>query len=631
MIDVEIKECFDKGMESTCNFLESRIFNFTPEEQNIVLPLLENHIIETGLYSLNPFLAYLYYCQNDNHMTYFYSKESQGIEFENIQILYKCLALAKMGYLYIVKNIINDDIFNNIIFDTRIPVGDRLLLAFILKKLIKLDNCSDEYTLNLYKLVLIQYDLHNNIRNETQKSDLEYLSSYFSDLFLKTSAKCLIAHFFDKEVYKSIPDEILHKFTTKELFDDYLEEKSDILKYCVYNPPTIENPFYKDFECEHFKILSYSNEIGYSFHALIVNKKIILVDCGAKLSNNETSFIDYEEFFREKNLDKNMVVALLITHAHFDHVGGYNELVKYLGYRPKVYLTKETYTLAELVNWITFENYEFVECKQKIKLNDEIKFEFIPNGHILGSTAIMVDCLGYKILFSGDYCLHNQNYVKGFDLNYIAKKYRNIDLLVTESTYGNKPFEIEYDDNIIILQKVLKVLNRLKYVVFMPAFAIGRSQELLTYIKNAHMRKISVLGMAFAICKYYQEVTGMQLLSAGISLTNDKTIQEIVNSSNVIIASSGMLVTDTNSYRCYNELLNSDLKVALLKTGYMDETSNGAFMLDKWEKNNKPLFEVSLSAHATYYELLTTINYLNPRNVLYVHGSGLKEMQKEAK
>lgn len=624
MIEEEFKEHLNQGLDYTANFLECNIFNFTPEEEIIILPILEQYILINNFYSLNPFLAYLYYSQNDIHMAYYFSKEECGIEYENIRVLYNVLSLAKLGYSKMFFSVINELQYGSIISDTRIPVYDRLILAFVLKKTIKLENCKDEYTSKLYELVTIQNDLLSCKREPNQRGKLEKLALYFDDLFIKTNIKLLVGHYFDHEVYKEIPEDLLHKFCNKEVFDNYLDENFDVLKYCTFNAPDISNAHYKDFESKYYKILSYSNEIGFSFHALVTENFILLVDCGAKLVNDESIYIDYDAFFETNELDKSKIIGLVITHAHYDHVGGYNELVKCLGFRPRVFLTKETFYLAEQVNNISFENYEFIEVNNKKKLNEEIKFEFILNGHILGSIAIMVDCLGYKILFTGDYCLHNQNHIDGFDLSYVKRKYKNIDLIVTESTYGNRKYEIEYCDNIVILKKIIEMLHKYGYIIFFPAFAIGRSQELLSYIKNANLRKISILGMAFPICKYYQEVTGKQLLSSGINLTNDKNIGDIVNTSNVILASSGMLLANTNSYKCYNELIDSNLKVALVKTGYLDEMSNGAFLLDKWENEGKPLFEVSLSAHASYYELLTTINYLNPKDVLFVHGNGIK-------
>ena len=177
----------------------------------------------------------------------------------------------------------------------------------------------------------------------------------------------------------------------------------------------------------------------------------------------------------------------------------------------------------------------------------------------------------------------------------------------------------------IIFNDIARLLSKYGIKSFLPAFAIGRSQEILLQYKKNKLSHIHVLGLAKEVCKYYNSRINIDFFGAGTnSISDDSNIENVIALNDIIIASSGMLAENSCSSRCYHTLMEGSWDAALIKTGYMEDKRNGGILLDEWETSGKLLFDVSLSAHATYYELLTTINVLEPNKVICIHGNGIE-------
>ena len=141
------------------------------------------------------------------------------------------------------------------------------------------------------------------------------------------------------------------------------------------------------------------------------------------------------------------------------------------------------------------------------KNNKTLKFEFFRAGHILGAAAIYLEVDGRGIFFTGDYCIENQKTVKGLD---IPKNYA-VELLISESTYGNCD-ALKKIPRYIQERKLAQFIHR-KIVdnkrVLVPAFALGRSQEivriLVDYCKEENIEpfRIYIDGLVTDICDIY--------------------------------------------------------------------------------------------------------------------------------
>ena len=262
------------------------------------------------------------------------------------------------------------------------------------------------------------------------------------------------------------------------------------------------------------KFLGADHEVTGSCHYLMANGKNILVDCGMEQGNDV-----YEN--QELPIPASEVDFVLLTHAHIDH-SGLIPLLYSKGFRGKVYATRPTVDLCDIMlkdsahiqmfeaEWrnrkakrankelkefvpiYTMEDAinvmnQFVGCPygEQIDLCDGIQIRFIDAGHLLGSSSIEVwvtedtdnGPVTKKIVFSGDIGNINKPIIK--DPEYI----KEADYVVMESTYGNR-FHEDNKDNIEELVKIFKrTLDRGGNVVI-PSFAVGRTQELLYYIRQ---------------------------------------------------------------------------------------------------------------------------------------------------
>lgn len=224
--------------------------------------------------------------------------------------------------------------------------------------------------------------------------------------------------------------------------------------------------------------------------------KKILIDCGLVQGEKVAEEVNRRPFL----FDPASIDALLVTHAHLDHVGRIPKLVKE-GFAQKIYSTPETKSLAELVLndavnildeeakrngeeplydaddvnavfplWNTFSYHQSVEILG-------ITVTFHNAGHILGSAMIAIEADGRKILFSGD--LGNSPAPLLCDTEAIGDP----DYLVIESTYGDKNHPPK-EERIWQFEKVIKDTIGRGGTLVIPAFSIDRTQSLLYELNN---------------------------------------------------------------------------------------------------------------------------------------------------
>ena len=166
-------------------------------------------------------------------------------------------------------------------------------------------------------------------------------------------------------------------------------------------------------------------EVGRAMHMVTTNESRVLVDCGAKPTNNRSEiqpFFDAPELLPLDNID-----AVIITHAHVDHIGMLPVLFKF-GYRGPVYCTPPTRDLMALLqqDYIKVSRMEHgdeapysiadiemcikhvidIEYGQKIDVAPDMKMTMENAGHILGSSSVYLE-IGedknlHRLLFSGD-------------------------------------------------------------------------------------------------------------------------------------------------------------------------------------------------------------------------------------
>ena len=241
----------------------------------------------------------------------------------------------------------------------------------------------------------------------------------------------------------------------------------------------------------------------------------ILVDCGM-YQGRDSDEINSKPF----QFDPGQIQYLLLTHAHLDHSGLIPKLVKD-GFKGKILTTSATAELIEIMlydsahiqekdaEWLTKKSFrsgkdvvvEPLYTTEDVKnciplfvkkqysaienLNDTIKYRFIDAGHILGSATLEIwykdGSTEKKIVFSGDVGKNGNPIIR--DPEHVTEA----DYVLTESTYGNR-FHKNLDESIKELEYAVKETFRKGGNVLIPAFSVGRTQDVL-YILNELVRE----------------------------------------------------------------------------------------------------------------------------------------------
>jgi metallo-beta-lactamase family protein len=261
--------------------------------------------------------------------------------------------------------------------------------------------------------------------------------------------------------------------------------------------------------------LGATHEVTGSLTLIEVGDKKGIVDCG--MEQGKDIFENQELPVAPGTLD-----FVLLTHAHIDHSGNLPLLYKN-GFRGSVFATAATCSLCEIMlrdcahiqmqeaEWKSrkaersgagaveplydMEDTEgllttLVPCDygKEIEVNDCVTIRFTDVGHLLGSACIEIWLTEgnekRKITFSGDIGNMAQPILK--DPNHIS----DTEYLVIESTYGDRDHDAERPDYVGELAKVIqRTLDRGGNVVI-PAFAVGRTQELLYFIREIKEKKL---------------------------------------------------------------------------------------------------------------------------------------------
>lgn len=255
--------------------------------------------------------------------------------------------------------------------------------------------------------------------------------------------------------------------------------------------------------------LGADHEVTGSCHYLQVGNVNVLVDCG--MEQGPDLYVNQEIPVNAAEID-----YIFITHAHIDHSGLLPLLYSH-GFRGRVYATNATTELCGIMlrDSAHIQQFEaewknrkarragkpevtplydmndaigvmehFVPCpyEEKIEVSPELTLRFIDAGHLLGSASIEVwakeEEEEKKIVFSGDIGHGNKPLIK--DPQFIEEA----DYVVMESTYGDRLHDVSIDYAGKLAQVITETFRRGGNVVI-PAFSVGRTQELLYFLRKA--------------------------------------------------------------------------------------------------------------------------------------------------
>ncbi|MDD4249125.1 MAG: beta-CASP ribonuclease aCPSF1, partial [Methanosarcina sp.] len=241
-------------------------------------------------------------------------------------------------------------------------------------------------------------------------------------------------------------------------------------------------------------------EVGRSCFLLSTPESRILIDCGVNVGSDEnmTPYLYVPEVFPLSHID-----AVIVTHAHLDHQGLVPLLFKY-GYEGPVYCTPPTRDLMVLLqlDYIdvaakegkkspyesgmitkTLKHTIPLDYEEVTDIAPDIKLTFHNAGHILGS-AISHFHIGdglHNVVFTGDY-----KYEKTRLFDPAVNKFPRVETVITEATYGNSnAFQPAIKDAEKHLQMVVKNTVERGGIALIPAFAVGRSQEVMIVLEES--------------------------------------------------------------------------------------------------------------------------------------------------
>ncbi|MCS7121015.1 MAG: MBL fold metallo-hydrolase [Archaeoglobaceae archaeon] len=382
------------------------------------------------------------------------------------------------------------------------------------------------------------------------------------------------------------------------------------------------------------KFLGGCREVGRT--AVMLNS--LILDYGIKPS-------DPPEF----PLNGNQPSAVIISHAHLDHVGLAPNLMYY---NPKVILTPPSHDLSTIIlkdsmNVIQpppftarelrqFEsNIEEVEYETAINVGG-IEVEFFNAGHIPGSSSIVVRD-SKSVLFSGDIKLDSTNLLEGAKVDY-----PEVDILIVESTYYGTEHPERKELEKAFVESILNTLDSGGHVII-PAFAVGRTQEVLMILEKYGISPyVDGLGkeVSEVILRYPDYIRSPKNLKKAIKNSIPvfwRMREEILEKPCVIVTTAGMLNGGPALF--YISKLYNDEKSKILLTSYQVDGTNGDRALkygtlnlgNKVVKLKMKVEQYDFSAHADDKQLKEYVKKVVDRGVevvFTVHGEKTEEFAK---
>ena len=419
-----------------------------------------------------------------------------------------------------------------------------------------------------------------------------------------------------------------------------------------------------------------SREVGRSSFLLQTPESRILLDCGVNVASDDRAFPHLEApELRLPELD-----AVVVSHAHLDHMGFVPYLFKY-GFEGPVYCTPPTRDLAVLLQ---LDYVDIAECEDKslpynkkdirtfvqhtipidygdvTDISPDIKITLHNAGHILGSSIVHIH-IGegmYNMAYTGD---------AKFDRTRLFSPavytFPRLETLIIDSTYGGaediQPFRADAEKELIhVITETIKRGGK----VVVPVFAVGRAQEMMVLLEDCKNKgmldgvPVYLEGMiweATAIHTAYPEYLSPDLreqifhqdrnpfLSEMFTRVTspDQRAQVIEGEPAVILSTAGMMAGGPVIE--YFKALAPDPRNSLVFVGYQCEGSMGRRIQKGWReipmrRGEGRIEEVKVnmeirtiegfSGHSDRAQLLNYVRRVSPKpnRVICCHGDDNK-------
>ena len=413
------------------------------------------------------------------------------------------------------------------------------------------------------------------------------------------------------------------------------------------------------------------------------NNEIILLDCGLFQGMGR----DTDSLNAKFGFDAAKVDYVILSHAHIDHSGLLPKLVKE-GFTGAIYCTPGTKALAEIlledsamiqrddakygnkrrakqglppieplydlddVN-LTIPLLKAVDYNTPTKISDSVEVLFTDAGHIIGSAAVSLKIKNGEniesLTFSGDIGRYRDMILRS------PAAFPHADYIIIESTYGDKLHDLIHTTPDDLLKWIESTCVEHKGNLIIPAFSVGRTQEILFELNQLSLEKRlphipiyvdSPLSMEATevlkkFPKYFNkkiqkilevdddpfDFEGLRYIK---SVEESKALNEDLHPK-VIISASGMADAGRVKHHIKNNISNQ--KNTILLVGYCEPHSLGGRLMNgaKEVKIYSEQYDVvakvgsirSMSAHGDYEDLMQFLACQNPdlvKQVFVVHG-----------
>jgi len=423
-----------------------------------------------------------------------------------------------------------------------------------------------------------------------------------------------------------------------------------------------------------------AGEVTGSCHLVTVGKQRILLDCGLVQGGHEDEARNREPFpFEPKSID-----AVILSHAHIDHSGRLPMLVK-AGYQGPIYTHRASRDLCKIMLkdsgflsekdavWenrkrarkgqkpieaqstvedarIAMKSFKGLVYDKKQRILPGVHLRLSDAGHILGSSIVelWLEDAGEsrKLVFSGDLGYSGMPVLRD------PAQIKHADLVIMESTYGDR-LHRSWDDTYSEMHQVLTQATSGKGNILMPAFAVGRTQEILylfaKYYKEWGLDRWQIFldsplaieatnvftqhsdlfdADTAALWKQHKKID--QLPNLRISRTTNQSMAiNRIRSGAIIIAGSGMCTGGRIKQHLKHNIWRNECQVVM--TGFQARGTTGRALVDGaknirlWGERMRVAAAVhtigGLSAHADQAALKNWYsNFTGRPPVVLVHG-----------
>jgi putative mRNA 3-end processing factor len=198
--------------------------------------------------------------------------------------------------------------------------------------------------------------------------------------------------------------------------------------------------------------------------------------------------------------------AVILTHSHLDHSGAIP--IFYINDKKPLYTNQLNLELTQILiqDFIHLSSYylpfEYLELKSMMRNNKHVDFgveepigdmklKLFNAGHTPGSAQVLLEADGKRILYTGDFNMEDSKLLTGATMDY-----KDLDAIVIESTYANADHTLRPELEKRFVDAATDIVEK-GGTVLVPAFGVGRAQEIATVLSANHFEYPIVLdGMA---------------------------------------------------------------------------------------------------------------------------------------